>query len=414
MIKRSLLEPLKAHLNQKEITLIIGPRQSGKTTLMLLLKEYLTEKGENTLFLNLDIESDKKYFVTQTALIDKIKLELGEGNGFIFIDEIQRKENAGIFLKGIYDMNLPYKFIVSGSGSVELKEKVHESLAGRKLTFELDTLSFDEFVNYKTDGRYEGRLKDFFAVDSEKTRGYLNEYLSFGGYPRVVTAVSLEEKRAVISEIYHSYVEKDIFYLLKVEKEEAFSNLIKIIASQSGNLVNYSELSSTLGISQKTVKNYLWYLEKTFILEKSTPFFKNIRKEITKSPIYYFTDLGLRNYVLGIFGNELVVKEGFLFQNFIFRQIEQSVRSTNASINYWRTKDGAEVDFVVEVDGKIIGIETKNKEMKEKEIQRSLRSFINKYQPEKVFLVNLSLNDKTEISKTKVFFVPYCFRGYFD
>ena len=101
MIKRELFPELKEHLSKKEISFIVGPRQAGKTTLMLLLKEYLEKKGERTVFLNLDIESDKQFFASQTALIKKIELEIGGERGFVFIDEIQRKENAGIFLKGI-------------------------------------------------------------------------------------------------------------------------------------------------------------------------------------------------------------------------------------------------------------------------------------------------------------------------
>ncbi|MBE3138739.1 MAG: AAA family ATPase, partial [Actinobacteria bacterium] len=102
MIKRILLNELKSHLLKKEFSLIVGPRQSGKTTLMLLLKDYLFKKGEKVVFLNLDVESDRIFFSSQEKLISKIRLELGSGKGFVFIDEIQRKENAGLFLKGIY------------------------------------------------------------------------------------------------------------------------------------------------------------------------------------------------------------------------------------------------------------------------------------------------------------------------
>lgn len=194
IIKRKLFNELKDHLKEKEISLIVGPRQAGKTTLMRSLKEFLDLQNERTVFLNLDFEPDKKYFVSQEALIKKIELEFGKEKGFVFIDEIQRKENAGLFLKGIYDLNLPYKFIVSGSGSLELKEKIHESLAGRKKIFELGTVSFDEFVNFKTDYKYENKLADFFALEKEKTLSFLTEYLNFGGYPRVILEPRFAEK----------------------------------------------------------------------------------------------------------------------------------------------------------------------------------------------------------------------------
>ncbi len=284
---------------------------------MFMLKEYLEKAGKRTLFLNLDVESDKEFFANQAKLIKKIELEIGRKPGFVFIDEIQRKADAGIFLKGIYDMNLPYKFIVSGSGSVELKEKIHESLAGRKRIFELATLSFEELVNFKTDYKYENRLKDFFELEQNRVAEFLEDYLNFGGYPRIILAEERVEKLKLINEIYQSYLERDIAYLLQVHKTEAFSNLIKVMAAQIGNLVNLSELSSTLGIAIKTVRDYLWYLEKTFVLQRVTPYFRNIRKEITKSPIFYFYDFGLRNFALGSFGS--LKDPGFVFQNFVFK-----------------------------------------------------------------------------------------------
>lgn len=405
MIKRYLLDDLKDHLSKKEISFIVGPRQAGKTTLMLMLKEYLERKGEKTLFLNLDIEHDKEFFNSQAQLIKKIELELGKQKGFVFIDEIQRKEDAGLFLKGIYDMNLPYKFIVSGSGSVELKEKIHESLVGRKRIFELPTLSFEEFMNFKTGYRYEGRLADFFSLEIEKGYELLEEYLNFGGYPRIVLEEKLDEKLKLINEIYQSYIERDISYLLKIRKTEDFSNLVKILAAQIGNLANLSELSSTLGISVKTLKDYLWYLEKTFIIRRISPYFRNIRKEITKSSIFYFYDLGLRNFAFGIFGS---LKEmGFIFQNFILNILEEKTANSSAGINFWRTKEKAEIDFVIDSGRYLMPVEVKYKKLAKSEITRALRSFVERYRPEKALVVNLALDDSITLNQTKVIFIPF-------
>jgi len=409
MIKRDLLKGLKEHLFKKEISFIVGPRQAGKTTLMLILKDYLEKKREKTLFLNLDIEADKRFFTSQAKLIKKIQLEIGKSKGFVFIDEIQRKENAGIFLKGIYDMGLPYKFIVSGSGSVELKGKIHESLAGRKRIFELSTLSFLEFLNFKTDYKYKNKLGDFFNLEQEKTKLLLEEYLGFGGYPRVVLAEERKEKHRIIDEIYQSFLEKDIVYLLGIRKTEAFTNLLRLLAGQAGKLVNLSELSLTLGLSTKTVKDYLWYLEKTFIVKKSTPYFRNLRKEISKSPIFYFYDLGLRNYSFGwrFSGFLSLIESGFLFQNFVFNLLKEKLRYTVGKICFWRTKDGAEVDFIVDFGKDLLAVEVKYQHLKEPKIGRSLKSFIKKYEPKRVLLVNLSLDKTVILGKTKVYFLPY-------
>jgi len=405
MIKRKLYSELKDHLSKKEMSFIVGPRQAGKTTLMLMLKDYLEKRGERTLFLNLDIERDKEFFSSQSRLLKKIELELGKQRGFVFIDEIQRKEDAGLFLKGIYDMALPYKFIVSGSGSVELKERIHESLVGRKRIFELTTVSFEEFVDFKTDYRYEDKLPAFFSIEREKTDDLLEEYLNFGGYPRIVLEYEVAEKLRLMNEIYQSYIERDIAYLLRVQKTEAFSNLVKVMAAQVGNLVNLSELSSTLGISSKTIKEYLWYLEKTFILQRVPPYFRNIRKEITKSPLFYFYDLGLRNFSLGNFGN--LRDKGFAFQNFVFTILREKIRSGAAKICFWRTKDKAEIDFVVDGGSWQIPIEVKYRRLETPKITRALRSFIERYQPSTALIINVSLDTKVAVQGTTIYLVPF-------
>lgn len=409
MIKRTLFSELLAHLDQKEISLLVGARQSGKTTILLLLKEYLEKRGDKCIYLNLDIEADKKHFESQESLLNKISLEVGANRAFIFLDEIQRKENAGLFLKGLYDMSLPYKFIISGSGSVELKEKIHESLAGRKRLFELTTLSFEEFVNYRTEYKYENRLNEFFHVEADKTANYLNEYLNYGGYPRVVLETTEVEKTKIISELYQSYMEKDIAYLLNVQKTDDFTRLVKILASQIGQLLNISELSSTLDLSMSTVKNYLWYLEKTYITYRITPFFRNTRKEITKSPMIYFSDLGLRNYANDTFGNITnPANIGFVFQNFIANKMTTEISQTARGFHFWRTKDKAEVDFVIESgEGKILPIEVKYKVLSTPEISRSLHSFISKYKPKAAVIVHLGGSSTTKIRDTVIKLIPY-------
>lgn len=408
MIQRRLFHSLIEHLGQKEMSLIVGPRQAGKTTLMTMLRNYLVDRGENTLFLSLDFESDQPFFSSQRDLVNKCRLEIGDNHGFVFIDEIQRKENAGLFLKGLYDMGLPYKFILSGSGSLELKEKIHESLVGRKRIFELNTVSFEEFAHFKTDYRYQESLHAFFQIEKVRGKELLLEYLNFGGYPRLLLEPKVEEKRKLMDDIFRSYLERDIGYLLKVEKTEAFSALVKVLASQVGKLINYSELSTTLGLSAKTIKNYLFYIQKTFIIDLVSPYYRNVRKEITKSPVCYFYDLGLRNYALGLLGHLLQPLElGFVFQNFVFTLLKEHTAFSPAKIHFWRTKDRAEVDFVIDLGKMVIPIEVKYKELRLPTIGRSLRNFVNRYKPEQAWVINLSMEDELRVGKTVVRFLPF-------
>lgn len=408
MIERTIYHDLEKHLDKKEISLITGPRQSGKTTLMDLLRKELIKRGESTLYLNLDIEWDRVHFGSQTALVKKLELEFGDKKGYVFIDEIQRKEDAGLFLKGIYDLKLQHKFIVSGSGSLELKEKIHESLAGRKRLFELSTITFKEFINYKTENKYKNNLKDLFAIERDRTQQFLLEYMNFGGYPRIVLEPEISEKSLIIDEIYRSVLEKDISYLLNIDKTDAFRNLVKVLAGQVGSLISYSELSSTLNISYQTVKKYLWYCQKTFLLELISPFARNIRKEISQSPVSYFHDLGLRNYSLGQFGYLNNPSEmGFVFENFVYLILKTSLTQNFSSLHFWRTKDKAEVDFIIEQGNDVIPVEVKFKKLKREEITRSLRSFISKYNPPRAYCVNLDFFKEVELGSTKLVFVPY-------
>jgi predicted AAA+ superfamily ATPase len=373
-----------------------------------MLKTHLDNSGERTLFLNLDIEWDKPHFESQAALLKKIELELGQQHGYVFIDEIQRKEDAGLFLKGLFDLKLPYKFILSGSGSLELKQKIHESLVGRKRLFELTTVTFEEFINHRSEYRYEENLADFLAIETDRAQQLLSEYMHFGGYPRIVMATEQREKLRLIDDIYRSVLEKDIAYLFKLDKPDVFSALIKILAGQVGQLMNYSEMASTLNVSFSTVKKYLWYAQKIFLVELIAPYARNVRKEISKSPVPYFWDLGLRNYSLGLFGHlESPAEKGFVFENLVYLILRQKLRFKAAKLNYWRTKDKAEVDFVIEAGKKLIPIEVKYKHLKQDNVPLSLRSFINKYKPEYAYIINLDLSKTLKINKTTLFFLPF-------
>ena len=408
MIKRDVFPSLLAHLQEREITIITGPRQVGNTYLMRLLEENRETEGRSTLYFNLDIEDDRQFFASQGSLMARVRLELGDSPGVIFIDEIQRKTDAGLFLKGLYDMNLPYKFVVSGSGSLELKEKIQESLAGRKRVFTVDPINLHEFVNFKTGYKYEEKLQDFIMVEKNLAERLLEEDFVFGGYPRVITAETADRKTEEIKDIYQSYVEKDIKGLLDVGKPQAFTDLLKILASQIGSLVNVAELSSTIGISVKTINSYIWYLERTYIISRVTPFYLNVRKEVTKAPVFYFFDPGLRNYLLGLFALPSLpaVLSGHLFENVVYNILKQTVNPPT-TINFWRTRDNAEVDFVLRTGLATLPIEVKYKHIEKVQVSRSFRSFLVSYRPKKAYLAHLGETLTEKVGDTDLTLLPY-------
>ncbi len=404
LIKRKVYSSILEHLTRPEITMLVGPRQAGKTTLMLKLQKYIEDSGHPTLFLNLDIFDDFNFIKNQTQFINRLQNTFKNRKAYIFIDEIQRLSNAGIFLKGVYDKRLPYKFIISGSGSLELKQKIHESLAGRKLIFEVFPISFEEFLQFKTEYRYKTEeLVDFLSLTPQKAKELLNEYLLFGGYPRVILEQDQNFKCQYLREIFQSYLIRDITEILKIEKSEKFSLLVNYLGLHIGNLINKTSLSQHLQLNYETLEKYLWYLEQTYIIKRVKPYFMNPKKELIKQPIYYFVDLGLRNYMVSQCHIN-VEQDDFLFQNFIFHLL---YNLQPLKINYWRTKNKAEVDFIINMHGKIIPIEVKNIALKKVPALKGLKSFIQKYSPELAIIVNKSLNTNFSIGNTQVKILPY-------
>ena len=174
--------------------------------------------------------------------------------------------------------------------------------------------------------------------------------------------------------------------------------------------MNVSELASTVGIDEKTIKHYLFYLEQTFLIQKVTPYFRNTRSEIIKAPIYYFIDIGLRNWLLGLFGlPEIPVPlSGHLFENAVFNMLRSKTEIMPTQIHFWRTKDQAEVDFVLEKGLDVTPIEVKYTKLAKLEPPRSLRNFLARYKPAYGYVVHLGYEeDKETLENTVIQLLPY-------
>lgn len=413
-INRQLYFRLKTHLESPEISLVLGPRQSGKTTILEKLQGDLSEQSKPTVFLNLDIIEDRQWFSSQHALLELIERRVGQVKAYVFIDEISRLENAGLFLKGLYDLKSGHKFVVTGSGSLELKADVIEPLTGRKQMFYCFPLSFTEFAAYKL-GLETADFNEVYAgvtreltVQPLKRQRLVDEYVNFGGYPGVVMAATEEEKTRTLREVYLSYLEKDIGLLLQVEKEQAFENLVKILAHQVGNLVNRAELSATLGVSEKTIERYIYLLEKTFVIDVVRPFYRNARKELVKSPKIFFADLGFLYMAQGILPTTQRRPVGNVFENACYLRLKEV--DFVKPPQFWRTKSGAEVDFVVvsPQTGQLIPVEVKSSP--KETLGKSLISFIKAYQPEEAYVYSQGGEGKGNrkvYGKTEISFVPY-------
>lgn len=401
VVERHIKKEIIPWLDRDEIIVIIGARQTGKSVLLYqLIYDELLPRTTNIYYFNLDIPHQLNFFDDANNLVELINKT--KGRAYIFIDEVQRLKEPGLFLKGIYDMHLDAKIVVSGSSSLEIKSKIQEALTGRKIVFYLNPFNLGElssaiFPRHKTseifrNNRWFGKI--------------LSHYLTYGGYPAIAIAKEEKLKLQLLGEIFHSYLEKDIKSFLKVENENAFYNLVKILSSQTGNLVNKNELSNTLGIHKNTLDNYLFYLEQTFILDFVRPFYKNPRKELLKSPKIYFRDIGLRNFAINNFSNfEFRPDKGRVFENFCYLSLKEKLQDI-AQIYFWRTKAGAEVDFVAVKGLKPLPFEVKANELKDFKISKSLRSFLRTYHPKEAYCINLSLRGNRQIENANVSFLP--------
>ncbi|KKR79664.1 MAG: hypothetical protein UU24_C0004G0002 [Candidatus Nomurabacteria bacterium GW2011_GWA2_40_9] len=403
-IKRKIYDQIYKHIAEKEITMIIGPRQSGKTTIMKEVQRNLILEKKETVYLNLDIERDFSLLDSQEKLINYLKATIRSDYGYVFIDEFQKKKDAGIFLKGMYDMDLPYKFIISGSGSIELKEKTHESLAGRKRIFIVYPVSLEEFFLYKTEYRYNS-LKEIHDFEPNKETVLLEEYMTYGGYPKVVITENKEEKYLIINEIVESFLHKDALALIKYEKLDDLQKLIKVLGTYNGSMIEYSNLSDAVGIAPQTIKNYIRYLEETHVVKRILPYSKKRIGEITKMPMLYFIDIGFLHYSLGTFGNLAKEKEGFLFQNIAWRILEEKHMHTGADINYWRTKDHQEVDFVIDYQDKLNAYEVKYSVSIVS--TNALYSFRRRYKKAKLNIIVKDIKEDKFFKKESIEIIPY-------
>jgi len=403
---RLIFPLLKQHLVEKEITVIVGPRQAGKTTLVKQLMAGLAD----AYYFNLDLVSDRALFQSQTDVIQFIKNRLGgKKRIYLFVDEAQRLTNPGLFFKGIYDLEMPVKIILTGSSSLEIRAKINEPLTGRKRLFRLYPFSFGEYLLIK-----EPALLSFLEKNDPYSErqilSHLEQFMLFGGYPKVVLTKNLEEKIACLQEIYESYIDKDVVGFLRIKDSFAFGKLVRILAEETGGLFNLEKISQEIGIKNTTLRNYLRALENTFVVQRLLPYFSSTRTEIRKMPKVYFWDTGLRNFAKDWrdFSWQPFSErpdKGPVLENFIFSEL---LKAEAGEVNFWRTKDGAEIDFIVSKKGKKIPVEIKAQSLEEIEISRGYLSYLERYQPPLGIIISFSHLSPRTINKTEIHFLsPY-------
>lgn len=391
-VERELEKELRKYLDRKEIIAVIGARQVGKTTLI----KNILNKLKNVNIITLDDIEARQLFEEDTKNFIRLHVEPYD---YLFIDEIQYSKNSGQRLKLIYDTTKT-KILISGSSASEISIQSLKYLVGRVFIYHLHPFSFREYLKVKEKNLVPIYDKAEYGTNIlERINKHLEEFIIYGGYPEVVLAKNDEEKEIVLKNIHTTYFLKEIKEILNLADDFKLAKLLKALALQIGNVIDYTELATLTELSAYEVKKYLNTLEKTFICKQIKNFHTNKRKELRKSPKIYFQDPGFRNIAIDNFSKQRT-DTGALYEQFITNELEKKDIETK----YWRTQSGAETDFIIEKQEKIIPIEVKTK-INNTVIGKSLFSFIDHYKPEKAYVLSKNYTGKRTINKTKIEFL---------
>jgi len=340
-IVQKQLKNLKKLISPNKVIIIYGPRRCGKTTILnkflqTVNKKYLLVSGEDIVI--------QEYLSSQSII--KLKNFIGK-NKILVIDEAQKIKNIGINLKLIVDHLNGISVIATGSSAFDLAQNIGEPLTGRKYTIKLFPLAQLELAQIET---------------WHETEANLETRLIYGSYPEVILADNNNKREKYLKEIISSYLYKDILELDGLKHSDKIVRILQLLAFQIGKEVSFSELGAQLGMSKNTVERYLDLLEKTFVIYKLSGFSRNLRKEISKTPRFYFYDNGIRNGLINNF-NLLNLRNdiGQLWENYIIseRLKKQEYLEIQSNNYFWRTYDQKEIDLIEERKGILYGYEIK-------------------------------------------------------
>lgn len=364
MIKRELQSEIEKQLFKGKAIIILGARQTGKTT---LLKTIVKEK-EDVLWLNADEQDTITLF--ENANSTRLKA-IFAGKKIVVIDEAQRISNIGLKLKLITDRIKEIQLIVTGSSAFELANSVNEPLTGRKWEYKLYPLSFNEMVKHHN-----------FLNENRM----LNHRLVYGYYPEVVTNQGNEKQ--ILKLLSDSYLYKDILMWERIKKPDKLVKLMQALAFQVGSEVSYNNLANLIGMDNQTVEKYIQLLEQTFVIFRLPAFSRNHRKELKRGKKIYFYDNGIRNALIANFNlPELRPDIGALWENFFISERIKYLHYNNIWVNtyFWRTQDKQEIDYIEERDGKLYAYEIKWNAKKKPKLSKS---FSQTYPEHEYIIVN--------------------------
>lgn len=342
MISRYIQPFLIEHLSRQpnKLLLLLGPRQTGKTTLVKAAAEQFRGR---VLYLTGD-DPTVRLRLTNVG-IEGLR-PLLEGYDLLVLDEAQRIRNIGLTLKLMTDQFPKTRVIATGSSSFELANQINEPLTGRKVEYYLYPICWQEWSEHV----------GTFAAESG-----LEQRLLYGMYPEVLTQPGREQE--VLAGLSSDNLYRDLLSFAPIRKPELLEQLLQALALQVGAEVSYNELSLLLKMDKQTIAHYIRALEQAYVIFRLGPFSRNLRNEISATRKIYFYDNGIRNTLIGNF-SPLALRQdkGALWENFLLSErlkCNRYARRHFVNTYFWRTKQGQEIDYLEERDGRISAFEFK-------------------------------------------------------
>ncbi|PIR45104.1 MAG: hypothetical protein COV10_01095 [Candidatus Vogelbacteria bacterium CG10_big_fil_rev_8_21_14_0_10_51_16] len=350
-LKRALEEKIRLHINDDKVIVLTGMRRVGKSTLLRQIASGLS----NMAWFDFDNPLDVRLFtdIDYNDIYERILVhgKLDKSRRLhIFVDEAQMHPEVSKVAKYLHD-HYDVKFFLTGSASYYLKNLFPESLAGRKVLLELFPLSFSEFVEFKggdTELLADLRLKEsVHLLEFEKYDSLYDEYLRWGGFPEIVLATSEVTKRELAKDIFSSYYQKEVVQLGGWHKQDAFRDLMVLLATRVGSQLDLTKISQELGVTRPTLTNYISFLEATYFISLLGKYSGSVDRTIAGSKKVYLCDNGILRVVAE-------TDSSTQLENSIYHQL---AHFRAGQVHYYRNQNGKELDFVV--DGKV-GYEVKS------------------------------------------------------
>ncbi len=328
-VERDLLKEINNYIDKIPVTAIIGARQVGKST---MVKKLLSEINKS-IVIDLEKSSDKQMLEQPESFFELHK------DKTICIDEIQLMPNIFPEIRSFVDNNPETKFIILGSSSPDLLRQTSETLAGRIFYYELSPFLFLEINN----------LVEF------------NTYRLRGGLPLSILAKNDKFAFKWLQNYIKTFLERDLRNFGFNIPPETLRRLWTMLAHINGQIINYSQLGNSMGLSHTTIKYYIDILQNTFMLRIIQPYYVNIKKRLIKSPKVYLRDTGILHALLNIDSYDELYKHPIYGSSWEITVIENIINKyKNWNYSYYRTAKGVEIDLILTKANKVIAIEIKS------------------------------------------------------